>query len=391
MFSNEPKKEQPTEQISENTENVDAFRWRYAEQRAFEKNETNKQRKHGMLAAILVMVSSFAVCFLLLCGVLIWNGKGDTDSLESVADAVDRVNPSTVLVSATGIASQGYGTGFFVRADGYIVTNYHVIEQATTVRVKLYSGETHQATVVGYSVFDDLAVLKIAGNHYPAVQIGDSSRVRVGETVIAIGNPGGTEGAWTTTRGIVSALDRKIVINEHDETYEMTMLQTDAPVNTGNSGGPLCNARGEVIGIVTRKLTGYESLGFALPINGSMEIVHAIITHGHANDVDSSITRIRPTLGIQCYDVVKGEEYTLDGKSFIAAADGVWVAGVVEDSGADGVLEIGDIIVAIDGTTVSDTEALKNALFEYRAGDQIELTVIREGREKKLSVTLKKS
>jgi len=171
----------------------------------------------------------------------------------------------------------------------------------------------------------------------------------------------------------------------------MTMLQTDAPVNTGNSGGPLCNARGEVIGIVTRKLTGYESLGFALPINGSMEIVHAIITHGHANDVDSSITRIRPTLGIQCYDVVKGEEYTLDGKSFIAAADGVWVAGVVEDSGADGVLEIGDIIVAIDGTTVSDTEALKNALFEYRAGDQIELTVIREGREKKLSVTLKKS
>ena len=383
MFSEEPKKQ------TEDTENIYAFRWNYADQKAFEADDTKKKKKHGLLGAIIVMVSAFLACFLLLLGALIWNGTGKASARDGVATEVaDEVLPSVVLIYASGNGTQGYGTGFFVRSDGYIVTNYHVVEQAKTVRVTMYSGDVRDATVVGYSAFDDLAILKIAGSNYPAVRVGDSSRVRVGEVAVAIGNPGGTEAAWTTTQGIVSALNRTVTVNEYDEIYEMTMLQTDAPVNTGNSGGPLCNADGEVIGIVTRKLSGYESLGFALPISGSMEIVNAIIAHGHANDVDSAITKVRPTIGIQCYDVKKGEEYTYNGNILIAEADGIFVAEVTQGSGADGVLQISDIIVAINGTKVSDSDDLKKALFDFRVGDRIELTVVRNGQEIKLTVTL---
>lgn len=287
--------------IAQSTGQV-VYRWDYGAQTAYDTAEKRKQKRKGVLIYAIIMTLFFALCLGGLAVTVIWYGDDRsataTGTVLSTAEVAELVNPSTVLIYASTTSSYGYGTGFFIRENGYIATNAHVVEGSTYISVTLYSGEVLDAELVGSSTADDLAVLKIKGNGYPVVRIGNSDTLRVGETAIAIGNPSGADAPWTTTQGIISALNREVTVEGSYSIEELTMIQTDAPVNPGNSGGPLCNDRGEVIGVVTRKLTSYESIGLAIPINGAMEILNAIVETGSADGVQSSISKKRPTIGI---------------------------------------------------------------------------------------------
>ena len=328
------------------------------------------------------MSVSFLVCFALLVGViLLGNAKEPYQPIEPLAteEIAELVLPQTVLIVVESDDGVGYGTGFFIRENGYIATNHHVIDGAKKIEVVLYSGEIKSAELVGSSVPDDLAVLKISGRYYPTAVIGDSDLLRVGETAIAVGNPMGTSYAWTTTQGIISATERNVVISGTVATYECKMIQMDTPVNTGNSGGPLCNDRGEVIGIVNRKVEGYDYIGLAIPINGAMEILDAIVETGSADQIESSISKTRPMIGITCRTVTKGEEYTLGKDAYVSEYDGVLVITVDINGAAADKLKTGDIIVSLNGKDVGAMEELTEILYECKLGQTVSFEAIRNG------------
>ncbi len=367
------------------------YQWNYGQQQAFDQGVRQKNKKKGALIYTLVLCTVILLCMGSLIGTLIWyqaGGKGKPSTVLTTTEVADLVKPSTVLILAYHDSGYSYGTGFFIRSDGYIATNYHVLGSHENYQVQLYSGEILNARLVGYREAEDLAVLKISGNQYPTVQIGNSDALSVGETAIAIGNPSGTTASWTTTQGIVSALERIVTLNGEDYYAEIKMIQTDAAVNVGNSGGPLCNNRGEVIGIVSRKLTDYENIGFALPINGAMEMLNAIVETGSADAVVSSFSRVRPQIGLTGQTAEQGKEYSVGGKSYKAPANGVWVQGIESNSLAKGVLKIGDLITSVDGVEIKNIDDLANVLFNYKKGDTVSVTVIRENQTITVSVVL---
>ena len=259
--------------------NEDKYRWAYTAQRAADTAVQKRQRRSGAARFAWTMALCFAVCFAFLAGVLVLNpdtpAAGTQElSTEEIAAAV---LPATVLIAAEARSETEYGTGFFLRADGYLLTNYHVVDGADVITVTLYGGKTVKAEAVWGSEADDLALLKVPGHGYRTVTVGDSDAVKAGERAVAVGNPAGEKCAWSVTQGIISATDRQTVATLNGQTVRRTMLQTDAPLNTGNSGGPLCNARGEVIGVVDWKLAGYESLGMVIPINDAMKRVNEFL------------------------------------------------------------------------------------------------------------------
>ncbi len=379
-----------------NTESVTQdyrYRWSYGDQSAFEQTQKRRKKRKGAWVYAVVITAVFAVCIGLLVGLLAFYGAefGGKSTL-TTAEVAELVNPATVLIYSSGQTGSGYGTGFFIRQDGYIATNYHVVENRKNISVTLYSGEVLEAELIDYSEVDDLAVLRVQAGNYPVVTIGDSNAISVGDVAIAIGNPSGATGSWTTTQGIISALDREVTVTQTGRIEELTMIQTDAPVNPGNSGGPLCNDRGEVIGIVTRKLTDYEGIGLAIPINGAMEIISAIVETGTADGVQSSISKVRPTIGISVQDIVEGDKYyDAQGNTYTAGRSGVFVASVDAMGAAHGRLQAGDIIIAMDGKTVQNQEDLKQELYKHAVGDRVEITVWRNGQSKTVAVTLGKA
>lgn len=246
-----------------------------------EARPANRSRKHGAVASAFLVLAIFLLSGVLLLIAIALTGRIQPQpaTAENVAGAVsEAVNPSVVLIYAQNSDGCSYGTGFFLREDGYIATNAHVIKGYSDITVTLYSGEERQASVIAQSASDDLALLRIRGTGYPAVKTGDSAAVRVGDLAVVIGNPAGTDAPWTTTKGIISAVNRRVAVEgEKGSVKEIPMLQTDATVNKGNSGGPLCNREGEVIGIVTSRLTGYDHISFAIPINHAMEVFAAML------------------------------------------------------------------------------------------------------------------
>lgn len=386
-----------------NSEQKYIYKWDYESQLAFDRQQARKQKRKSAITYAIGMVFAFAICIALLLGVMIFamntedflpHTSHDSTSAMSIADVSELCSPSTVLITGTSQTAIGYGTGFFIHKDGYIATNYHVVEGFTqSLTVKLYSGEELPATLVGYYDIDDLAVLKVEkqkGKDYPVVSIGDSDALRVGDTLIPIGNPSGEDGAWTTTSGIVSALNRTIVVDDVSMGViaELHMIQTDAPLNPGNSGGPIFNDRGEVVGIATRKKTEYEAFGLALPINGAIEVLEAIMRDGNADAVDSKISRSRPTLGITCFAIARGESYSLGSQTWKAAADGVMVRTVSESGGAYGILQAADIITAIDGVRVHNLDELTECLYKYKRGTEVELRIYRGEEELRVNIRL---
>ena len=277
------------------------------------------------------------------------------------------------------------GSGFVISEDGYIVTNYHVVEGASTITVTFSDGTSYDATFVGGEKDNDVAVLKIDATGLTPVVLGDSDNMLVGDPVYAIGNPLG-ELTYSLSNGLVSALDRLITTsstnaNGQKETITLNVLQTNCAINPGNSGGPLFDSYGNVVGVVNAKYTetgsgvAAEGLGFALPINDLKDIINELIEHGYVTG--------KPYLGIQ----VNVVDERLQAYGIPA---GAVVSYVAEGSCAQKAgLQVNDIITAIDGTAVDSPSALTAALSSgYKAGDTITLTVVRSLQETSLTVTL---
>ena len=263
------------------------------------------------------------------------------------------------------------GSGFVISKDGYIFTNNHVIERAEEILVRLSDGKEYRAEVKGSDKNTDIALLKIeADGDLPVATLGASSDLRVGEWVMAIGNPFGL--AQTVTVGIVSATGRVIGAGPYDD-----FIQTDASINPGNSGGPLFNMTGEVVGINTAIVAQGQGIGFAIPIDMAKEILPALKKEGRVT---------RGWLGVSVQDVTKEISESLGLKS----AEGVLVARAFEgDSAADAGIKSGDVIVSIEGQPIKDTQELLRVVASIPVGKKVAVGVIRQGAEKKFSVTVK--
>ena len=274
------------------------------------------------------------------------------------------------------------GSGFIATNDGYIVTNYHVIADAYTggykVSVMLYNGDKYDAKIVGVEESSDVAVLKIEATGLTPATLGDSDKLQVGESVYAIGNPLG-ELSFSMTSGMVSALDRDITTQDQTtgQTTTNNMFQIDAAVNEGNSGGPVYDAKGEVVGIVTAKYssTGVEGLGFAIPINDVSDVVNQLIKNGYVSgkaNFGITVTTVDSTVA-QYYNMVEG--------AYVYAV----TAGSCSDKAG---IKVGDIITAIDKTAITSSSELTNAKKKYKAGETVTLKVYRSGSYTNIDVTL---
>ena len=318
--------------------------------------------------------------------------KDVTITDKGIADAVEKVYDSVVVV-ATYKDNEQYasGTGFIYKKDGnkyYVLTNYHVIDKSNKVTVTLTNEEIIETTVVGYNEYADIAVLSFESkSDYPLAELGKSSDLRVGDTTFAVGAPLDNAYSWTVTRGILSGKDRMIEVSLNKTTsndYVMKVLQTDTAINSGNSGGPLCNANGEVIGITSLKLisSGIEGMGFAIPIEDALDTAESIIT-GKAIET--------PYIGIAMLDLSTAYYYQQfhDNISKSGVSNGVVITSIEKNSPAEKAgLEAGDIIVKLNKEEIKNIAYLRYYLYKNNVGDSIELTVFRDGKEKTVKVNL---
>lgn len=382
-----------------------SFYWNYNDQLAYNRAKKRKKRRRGALVFTIIFLSMLLVCVATFTLTAMWLLKNTNDSVppqlppqtdtppqqqsnpNTTVTVAEMVKPSVVLIEAASNTSASSGTGFFLTADGYIATNHHVIEGATQIRVTLYDETVLDATLVGYRVEDDLAVVKVDGKNYPPVKIGNSNILKAGDIAIAIGNPGGADGGWTTTQGIISATDRTISVEETAYFSEMKMLQTDAQVNPGNSGGPLCNSAGEVIGIITRKMSDYEGMGYAIPMSEAILTLQAIMD-GKIDGFISSVSQSRPKVGVTGVEIAKGEKFTLGGIEYAALVPGFLVTEVSKTNGAYGIVEIGDIICGVNGVTVSDFETFKTELYKCHVGQKVIFELYRKNQKMTVEIIL---
>ena len=305
-----------------------------------------------------------------------------TGDLLTPAQVYEQNLPSVVMIktvlrgnyfSAGGTST---GSGFVISSDGYVVTNYHVVEGGSTLSVVLYNGTEHAATLVGFDNANDVALLKVEAEGLQAVVLGDSDALVVGDQVAAIGNPLG-ELTSTMTVGYVSAKERDV----NTSGFAINMIQTDAAINSGNSGGPLFNMYGQVVGITSAKYSGssssgatIEGIGFAIPLNDVLPLLQDLMTNGRDTG---------PYLGISVKDM------DAESADYFGLPMGAYVSEVVAGSCAEkGGLKPKDIITALGEQTVGSVNDLSRALRKFRAGDTVELTVSRGGQQMKLTVTL---
>ena len=310
------------------------------------------------------------------------DGKTEMSDAEVYAATVNSVvSIRTSATSGTNFFGQAVetasaGSGFVLTADGYIVTNYHVVKDADTVTVTMYNGDEYNALYVGGDEDYDIAVIKVEATGLPAVTLGDSSTLNVGDHVLAIGNPLG-ELTFSMSGGMVSSVNRTINV----DGTPFNMIQTDASINPGNSGGPLMNSYGEVVGIVSAKYSSYsdesvEGLGFAIPINDVYAMIEDIMTNGYVTN--------KPYLGIFGGSMTEqmAAQYRYD------ISEGVFVYSVEEGSAAEKAgLQMGDVITKVDDTDISTMEDLTAVKKQYSAGDTVTFTVYRQGETITLSLT----
>ena len=269
--------------------------------------------------------------------------------------------------------SAASGSGFIISDDGYILTNFHVIEDSDSISVSMYNGDSYDATLIGYDESNDIAVLKIEAEGLAPVILGDSDNLNVGDSVIAIGNPLG-ELTFTLTSGAISAKDREVTLSGN---VTMNLLQTDCAINSGNSGGALFNLYGEVIGVTNAKYSSSSSssasidnIGFAIPINSIMNIVESIIEKGYIS---------KPYIGISVLDVSKEtQQYGIPAGAAIQA--------VTEDGpAAQAGLQQGDVITAVDGTAMTSKE-LVSYISEATIGQEMVFSIYRQGENLEITV-----
>ena len=305
----------------------------------------------------------------------------DTGSLVGNVSAV--VQDTVVSITTESLSSNpfmpqyvesGAGSGVIISEDGYIITCNHVIAGADNLTVTLYNGDEYNATVIGTDSSTDLAVIKVEASGLKPATIGSSDDLAIGETAIAVGNPLGTLG-HSVSSGIVSALEREVTV----EGQTMTLMQTDAAVNPGNSGGGLFDANGALIGIVNAKSSGdgIEGIGFAIPISTAMPICESLMQNGYVTG--------RPAMGVTVITIADAATAQQYGVNRL----GVYVYEVVEGGGAAAAgLKVGDYFVSVDGNVIEETADLTDYLATLEVGDTVSLQMIREGKIMEFEVTL---
>lgn len=321
-----------------------------------------------------------------------YDGNGASFVEGSIADIAEKVSPSVVSIVTETTATDWYGratsssaagTGMVVTSDGYILTNKHVVNGAKKIQVVMHDGTTYSdVTLVGTDPLNDVAFLKINGaNNLQPVALGDSKTLQTGQQVIAIGNALG-QYQNTVTQGIVSGTGRSVIATDQSNysNYERLsdMIQTDASINSGNSGGPLINAAGQVIGINTAVYSDGNGIGFAIPISGVKGMLKSIIEKGRADRAYIGVSYLNITPSIQ-------KQYNL------SVSEGAYVSpenGIIKDSPAEKAgLKNGDIITAVNGVKIGKAGTLSTLIGEYAAGESVELTILRDGAEQKITLT----
>lgn len=313
---------------------------------------------------------------------------GEENSVEDIIEDVSKgivgisklQNNGITIFLEGGAQSLDLGTGIIVSSDGYIITNQHISgNKYSKCYVTLYDGREYKADVLWADEDIDIAILKISAKELDYIDLGDSSKLRVGENVYAIGNPVGFEFQRTVTSGIISGLDRTVKIeNESEKNYMEGLIQTDAPINVGNSGGPLINKRGEVIGINSIKIESAEGMGFAIPVNMVKTILNNVMENGEFEQA---------SLGILAYD----KEVIPYTDSTLKIENGIYVVQVNYDGPADkaGVREK-DIITHIDGKKLDKINDLREYIYTKNVGDTVNLNIKRKNKEIIIEVKLGK-
>ena len=301
--------------------------------------------------------------------------------LPSLSVLVDKVKPAVATISVESLTrglffdftDEGAGSGMVVRSDGYIVTNFHVIQDARDIKVSLPGGGIHDARVVGQDTLTDLAVLKIEANNLTTVSFGDSNSMAVGDWVVAVGNVLALKGGPTVTLGIVSAMGRTLT-TDRGTLYDL--LQTDAAINEGNSGGPLINLNGEVVGINTAILRDAQGIGFAISSSVASPIIDSLIEHGRV---------VRPLIGLTGADVTPARASQLG----LNVTEGVIVTRLSRDGPAfRGGIRVGDVITKLDGIPTPDMARFLTLLWTYDVAEVVQVEYISNNQTLETSVEL---
>ena len=365
-------------------------------------------KKKETLKTVFLVVFSFVMGGIIMFALLKWTPlvsevlgssgetlvtKNETQVYEknSLAASVDKIYDAVAMVSAyQNDTLTSTGSAFVYKTDndyGYLLTNYHVVNGATSVTVTMSDDKEAEATVLGGDEYLDLAVLRIDKSNVSLVaNIGSSEGMNIGDTIFTVGTPMGEEYRGTVTSGILSGKDRMVsvsVSNSNSSDWVMRVLQFDASINPGNSGGPLLNANGEVIGICSLKLVDdeIEGMGFAIPIEYAMNHIESLEKGEEINWPVLGVSMINANDTTSLYR----EQITIDRN----ITEGVVVVQAERGSGAyDAGLTTGDVITAIDGQKVEDSAFLRYEIYQHQAGDTVEITLIRDGKEKTVKVTL---
>lgn len=360
----------------------------------------------GIILLVLVAIGDIVVNYVPLKEIFSKNVKYVTEKEvtvtdKGISDAVSKLYDASVIVEVGTSENKlsGWGSGFVYKNDdkyGYIFTNHHVVDGAKSIKIILSNETEVTGELVGSDEYADVAVVKIPKDKVIAVaEIGKSEDVLVGDTIFAIGTPVSLEYSFTVTRGILSGKNRMVEMSssskksyygQSGDSWYMNLLQIDASINSGNSGGPLANSNGEVIGITNSKLSSstlsgasIENMGFAIPIEDALSVAEYLENNGKVT---------RPVLGVTMTSV-EGAEYN-GVKISDSITSGAVITDVSSGSTADAAkLKKGDVIIKLDDYKIKDYKYLKYYLYRYRVGDKVKITYIRDGKEKTVEVTLK--
>ena len=306
---------------------------------------------------------------------------GSLASLPSISNLVHEIEPAVASISVESISrgmffdftDEGAGTGVVIRPDGYIVTNFHVIQGANDIQVTLSNGKTYDAKIVGHDIITDLAVVKIDDENLATITMGDSDAIHVGDWVVALGNALALKGGPTVTLGIVSARGRTLS-TERGDLYDL--IQTDAAINDGNSGGPLINLRGEVVGINTAIIRRAQGIGFAISSTAAKPIIQSLIEHGRV---------VRPLIGLTGADVTPARANQLG----LNVDEGIIVTRMTLDGPAYvGGIRVGDVITKLNDIPTSDMAQFLTLLWTFEIGQEIQIEYIHENETQVTTVIL---
>jgi serine protease Do len=340
---------------------------------------------HSFLQKTLCVV--LLACLIVGCALIggVSTAYAETEDL-SLADLYEENVVSTVGITISGRTNSRYGygytyqasgSGFIITEDGYILTNYHVIENSDTVTVATYDDQTYEAEIIGYDETNDIAVLKIDAENLRPVTLGNSDKLRVGDSVFAIGNPLG-ELTFSLTHGVVSALSRNV---RTEAGNSMNLIQTDCAINSGNSGGALFNSRGEVIGITNAKYSSsgiseaeIDNVGFAIPVNSFTRIVTSIIENGYV---------LKPYIGVTV-SPISDETAGITGIKAGAVVLDVTEGGPADQAG----IRVNDVIVKVDRTGIKDSNDLVQVISKSEPGDVMTFNIYRQGEDIQIDVEI---